>query len=197
MASAITSFDVAVDETYGYPLAGSRYAVPMVLTLKCTTDKPLVLLTCLPFGLLVDVRVTDSESPPAPYRLHIAKTTGVGDMEEAVPSGVRVSAAGPPLGNDQDAADAVMKTVKDWTGHDFRHRAINADTIVSIGVEWYAAGPRAFTVQYYCVNVLPRDMTPTEAVAAVAARTRLDFGLPPVPPAKRLKLASTAVGAGP
>lgn len=201
MTSAIDG--IALDDSYTYPqLPGRTHRlVPVVISVLCDgipPDKRVVQLhtNALPFGLLEGVTVKPERAGDAqvPFRVHLMKTSGR-RVSGKVEHRDRVSVVFGEMGNTEDAAHPEVRAVKDKTGHVLAHRMLAASSIVHMGIEFYAAPPSKVRVQFHGANIVPADWDDDRVRAALAARKRVPFELPPLSARQRLGAATRVVRA--
>jgi hypothetical protein len=101
--------------------------------------------------------------------------------------------------NQQDHYHVHFTTVEDATGHVMKFRALPAEDIVSIALEWMGEPPVAFTMVYNMLNFVKVDLehdSPHAALeatrAALETRKPVKFGLPVLTPQQRKDAAYQA-----
>lgn len=100
------------------------------------------------------------------------------------------------LNVDEDAQHEDIKTVRELSGHDFRYRMVAAATILALKVNFQTTPPPAtIQIEFWGVNVLPKDVTVAHATTLLATNKPLAFMLPPLTPKQRFASAALTLSA--
>ena len=149
----------------------------------------------LPFGLLESITVDALDTAAAAStRVTISIHRLFGRREsESRPLGIPIALCGHELNIDNESAHKHIKTVTELTRHDFRFRMVAACSVMNIAVQFEGAVPPAFAVTLTGANVLPASVNYATANALIAARGRVPFVFPPIPPRVRQQGAQAAM----
>jgi hypothetical protein len=143
----------------------------------------------LPFGLLQSIELSAVDSANAGnYSVLLSKETGQ-RQSDWVPLGKPVFVVGSVLGADDDARHADVDAIRKTTGHDLRFRMIAGSSVANISILLQGPAPSSLLLKFHGANAVPftAGLTPEEVAAAVAARSRVPFQLPPILPKTRLQ----------
>ena len=147
----------------------------------------------LPFGLCCAAKVvcTDGSTAFARYRLILRKSNGARTSDWHDTNSTVDFFAG-EMENSDDSHHEHIKTVFSKTGHDFRFRYFAALTLISATLEFDASPPSAFSLVFFTVNAVDKDLSLTAISRALEKRERIHFTLAPVLPKDRLLAAAGA-----
>jgi hypothetical protein len=144
----------------------------------------------LPFGLCGGAKVVCAEGTAAVrYKLVLRKSNGMRTSDwHAVNSTVDFFAG--EMENSDDSHHEHIKSLFSKTGHDFRFRYFAALTLISATLEFDAPPPDAFSLVFFTVNAVDKELSLGAIGRALEKRERIDFTFTPVLPKDRLLAAA-------